>query len=113
RAQLYEPNGLQRHPRCGDTFAVPTDEQQWRARPSRDLREAFGTAVYDISADAREAVKIAYLASLGAVQRVGTADPAARAAVAIMLEQRAPHELPPLRIPPPPNGHASRNSASR
>jgi hypothetical protein len=114
RAQLYEPNGTERQPRCGDTFAVPAGgHQHWRARQSRDLRDVFGDAVYDISADAREAVKIAYQASLGAVQPIGTADPAAREAVATMLQQRAQHELPLLRIHPPPNGHARRNGNGR
>ena len=108
-AQLYEPNGLLRRPRCGDAYALPSAAPTpWRTgRERRDLRDVFGPAVYDISADARDAVKIAYQSSLGAVQRVGTADPAARAVVAAQLEQRARQQLPRLTVSAPPaaNGY--------
>ena len=63
RWQLYQPqaDGLRRRPRAGDVFAV-----RWaagRASTSRvtDLRTFF-TEAYDVSADAREAAKLAYLA---------------------------------------------------
>jgi hypothetical protein len=113
KVQLYDPNGLVRQPRCGDTYGLPPGAPvPWRnGRERRDLRDVFGDAVYDISADAREAVKTAYQSSLGAVQPAGTAGPAARTAVAEVLEHRARNVLPRLAVgaPPSSNGHRSRS----
>lgn len=65
RWQLYQPqaDGLRRRPRAGDVFAVRwTAARSPRSRVT-DLRALF-TEAYDVSADAREAAKLAYLAVL-------------------------------------------------
>ena len=103
-AQLYAPNGIERQPRCGDTFAVPGGvDMHWRGTLTRDLRELLGDAdVYDISAAAREAAKIAYQSSLGAIQPGRAADEESHAAVERVLRLRADQHLQPLRLIPPP-----------
>jgi hypothetical protein len=30
KAQMYAPNGIEREPRCGDTFATPNVDLRWR-----------------------------------------------------------------------------------
>jgi hypothetical protein len=104
KAQLYLPNGIEREPRCGDTFAVPAHgAARWHATHARDVRTLLGDAdVFDISADAREAAKIAYQASLGAIRPARAADERARAAVDRVLRARAEHRLQPMRLIPPP-----------
>lgn len=69
RLQLYRPNGLQRRPRAGDTFAARlTAVAGWDADgPVDDLASLLPGAVYDVSADAREAAKLAYQGSSAAV----------------------------------------------
>jgi hypothetical protein len=69
RLQLYRPNGLQRRPRPGDTFAVRlTAVAGWgKDAPTEDLTDLLPGAVYDVSADAREAAKLAYQGSSAAV----------------------------------------------
>jgi hypothetical protein len=81
RVQIYAANGIERKPRCGDTFAAPPSvDLHWRETHTHDLRELLGSAdVYDISADAREAAKIAYQSSLGAIQPAHAADDEAHA----------------------------------
>jgi hypothetical protein len=103
KAQLYAANEIEREPRCGDTFAVPRAAGIRKGeRHPRDLRAVLGDgAMYDISADAREAAKIAYQSSLGAIQRAQTADPDAMAAVQEELHLRAERGLQPLRLSPP------------
>lgn len=104
-AQLYAPNGIERKPRCGDTFAAPRGaSEHWRSARTHDLRALLGDAeVYDISADAREAAKIAYQASLGAIQPARAPDEQAQAEVGRMLQRRAEERLQPLRVSPPPS----------
>ena len=104
RAQLYRPNRIERNPRCGDSFAAPrgTDER-WRSRRAEDLRDLLGDAdVYDISADARDAAKIAYQSSLGAIQPEAAADEDAQREVERVLRLRAEGQLQPLHVSPPP-----------
>jgi hypothetical protein len=61
RDQLYRPNRLQRLPRLGDVYAASHLGPGWAAAtPVTDVRELFDGDVYDISADAREAAKLAY-----------------------------------------------------
>jgi hypothetical protein len=60
------------------------------------------SAVYDISADAREAAKIAYQSSLGAIGTAEAADEAAQAQVERVLQRRIEARLQPLRLAPPP-----------
>ena len=63
RWQLYQPqaDGLRRRPRAGDVFAVRWSAARPRTSRVTDLRTLF-TEAYDVSADAREAAKLAYLA---------------------------------------------------
>ena len=104
RAQLYTPNGLRRHPRCGDTFAAAGSvEVRWHTVTEvTDLRELFSGALYDISADAREAAKIAYQAGLGAVRPPRAVDEQVRVAQAVTLRARASRPLRALTIAEPP-----------
>jgi hypothetical protein len=103
KSQLYEPNKIQREPRCGDTFAAPPNIDQWRSPHANDLRELLGTAdIYDISADAREAAKIAYQSSLGAIQPEDATDEESQATVEQTLRLREREQLQPLRLSPPP-----------
>jgi hypothetical protein len=103
-AQMYAPNGIERHPRCGDTFAAPPSvDVRWRSTHTDDLRELLGNAdVYDMSADALEAAKIAYQSSLGAIQPARVADEESLAAVERVLRLRAQEQLQPLRLGAPP-----------
>lgn len=102
--QLYAPNGLERSPRRGDCFAVPRRvAEPSRDNEIRDLRAVLGHGdVYDISADAREAAKIAYQSSIGAIRPGHVADDAAVVAVRDELQRRAAQQLRPLRLAPPP-----------
>jgi hypothetical protein len=103
-AQLYRPNRIERKPRCGDTFAAhPGADHHWRSSRTHDVRALLGdSAVYDISADAREAAKIAYQSSLGAIGTAEAADEAAQAQVERVLQRRIEARLQPLRVAPPP-----------
>jgi hypothetical protein len=68
RTQLYEHNRLKRRPRSGDTFATSRVGGGWAASgPLQDLHALFPEEVYDISADAYEAVRLAYQSSVAAV----------------------------------------------
>ncbi|HET6625078.1 MAG TPA: hypothetical protein VFG63_01700 [Nocardioidaceae bacterium] len=69
RLQLYRPNNLERRPRAGDTFGARlTADAGWGTdTPVADLAAIFPAAVYDISADAREAAKLAYQGASAAV----------------------------------------------
>jgi len=106
RTQLYVPNRLRRRPRCGDAFAVPDPAGGWSSDEQEvtDLRELFAGPVYDISADAREAAKLAYHAGLGAVPTAEKVDEQVRAKQAETLRARAARPLRPLRITAPPRG---------
>ena len=112
KAQLYTANGLQRAPRCGDVFAVPRVANHSRARRLRDLRDVLGTGrLYDISADAREAAKIAYQASVGAIRRAKDMDARSKEAVAAELQRRKRlGRLRPLVLSAPPLPTASREA---
>ena len=70
RLQLYRPNDLLRRPRAGDTFAArirPPDDGWDRPTAVDDVVSLFPGAVYDVSADAREAAKLAYQGASSAV----------------------------------------------
>jgi hypothetical protein len=110
RAQLYTPNGLQRRPRCGDTFAISRLENgRWdRAGRVADLRQLFGELAYDISADAREAAKIAYQGSLVAIRPPQAEDEDARSRQATALRERANQPLDALTIIAPPGSSNAR-----
>jgi hypothetical protein len=68
REQLYGPSGLRRDPRIGDPFAViaETAAGPWPAR-TRNLRPLLKGRVFDVSAEARLAARLAYHGSLAAV----------------------------------------------
>ena len=104
RAQLYTPNKIRRRPRCGDTFAVRgSGDAAWQAEDQvGDLRTLLTGPVYDISADAREAAKLAYHAGLGAVLPEEKVDEQTRTEQARNLGARA--SLRPLKIAAPPRG---------
>jgi hypothetical protein len=106
RAQLYAPSKLKRRPRCGDTFAVrgPVAAAWQDEDRVSDLRALFSGSVYDISADAREAAKLAYHAGLGPVPPAEKVDQQVRADQAKTLRSRAGRPLAPLRIVAPPRG---------
>jgi hypothetical protein len=102
REQLYQANELEREPRCGDTFAIPPHVAPWRVNHARDARTLLGDHhVFDVSADAREAAKIAYQASVGAIQPAVAAGNRARARVHRTLEGQSEHPLQPMRVDPP------------
>ena len=70
RLQLYRPNQLLRRPRAGDTFAVRVHfaAPGWESdRQVDDLVHLFPGPVYDVSAEAREAAKLAYQGASSAV----------------------------------------------
>lgn len=70
RLQLYRPHGLVRRPRAGDTFAARIRAQAdgWdRETPIDDLASLFPGPLYDVSAEAREAAKLAYQGASSAV----------------------------------------------
>lgn len=103
KAQLYLPNGIAREPRCGDTFAVPLRVAARWGRRVRDVRLLFGAApVFDVSADAREAAKIAYQASLGAIQPATDAGVKVLKDVHRVMQARTENPLRPMRLSPPP-----------
>jgi len=104
RAQLYTPNSLRRRPRCGDTFAGQTpSETGWQDEQAvADLRTLFPGSVYDISADAREAAKLAYHAGLGAVPSAEKVDEHVRTRQAATLRSRARRPLRALKVAAPP-----------
>jgi hypothetical protein len=70
RLQLYRPNKLLRRPRAGDTFAarISSPAPGWVGElPVDDLADIFPGPVYDVSAEAREAAKLAYQGASAAV----------------------------------------------
>lgn len=73
RRFMYEPSGLQRTPRSGDAFAAEIGGSGWSdpdsddEEPVMDLRLLFPAMVLDISADARDAAKLAYQSASAAV----------------------------------------------
>jgi hypothetical protein len=106
RRQLYAPSKLRRRPRCGDTFAVcGAVESAWQAEDQvGDLRVLFSGPVYDISADAREAAKLAYHAGLGAVEPAEKVDKRVKGQQAETLRSRAGRPLRALKVVAPPRG---------
>jgi hypothetical protein len=106
RAQLYTPNQLKRRPRCGDTFAVQgwADSGRHSERDVDDLRALFTGSVYDISADAREAAKLAYHAGLSAVLPAEKVDEQLKAQQAKALRSQAHRPLRTLKVVALPRG---------
>lgn len=113
RQQLYTANGLRRSPRPGDTFAVPSLGDGWQAHDIEDLviyedlNSLFLPPVFDISAEARKAAKIAYLGANTAVTSQPVEDEEAPDDLADDLTEDA--VAPELSIAPPadpPEGHS-------
>lgn len=104
RAQLYAPNGLRSRPRCGDTFAVRgwAESDGQAEHQVDDLRELFTGPLYDISADSREAARLAHHAALGAVRAAEAADEQLQAEPARTLRSQTGRQLRALRIIAPP-----------
>lgn len=70
RLQLYRPNQLLRRPRAGDTLAarITSPAPGWTDdRLVADLADIFPGPVYDVTAEAREAAKLAYQGASSAV----------------------------------------------
>jgi hypothetical protein len=70
RLQLYRPNDLVRRPRAGDTFAAKIIRAAvgWDSPAAvDDLTDLFPGPVYDVSADSREAAKLAYQGATSAI----------------------------------------------
>lgn len=113
RTQLYQPNGIERHPRCGDTFAVTARAGPvWRSGGhATNVHAVLGESVYDISADAREAAKFAYQGSLAPVAPEEATDDATRVAQAAALQERSADPLPLLTVAAPPDEPAPRRRA--
>lgn len=101
RWQLYQPqvDGLRRRPRAGDVFAVRWSGGRRSASRVTDLR-TYVTDAYDVSADAREAAKLAYLA----VQSAQLDLPSTDDVVARPEAVAAP--APRLVVLPPPQGES-------
>lgn len=68
RDELYIPNGIQRQPRIGDTFAVIADApaKPWPHR-TRHIAPLLKGRVFDVSAEARLAARLAYQGSVAAI----------------------------------------------
>jgi len=101
---LYQPNGLTRRPRSGDTFATRDIGAGWAgSSPVVDLRTLLPKAVYDISADAYEAVRLAYQSSVAAVFRGEEHDDVA-AALNDLQTRRSNRRAPLLEVAVPSGG---------
>ena len=82
RHQLYRPSRLLRRPRLGDIYAASRLGTGWEdRRPVADIRRLFDGPAYDISADAREAAKLAYQGPAApSIQKIEADDPLDRPA---------------------------------
>jgi hypothetical protein len=68
--QLYAASKLKRTPRVGDVFAVERLGPGWDTDdPVADARTLLAGQIYDVTVDAREAVKVAYFGVLTAGSR--------------------------------------------
>lgn len=106
--QLYEPSGLRRRPRIGDTFAVrQSGRGGWGRRGIvRDIRKLFPDLVLDVSADAREAANLAYYGALGAPHSIEEDDQQLLEAATVERENLS---AVPIQMRPP--GEGSEHSA--
>lgn len=78
RDELYRPSKVRRPPRVGDTFAVRRAGTAGWDGPGvvTDLRDLFPDDVFDVSAEARLAARLAYGGSLVAPLARSAVDPA-------------------------------------
>ena len=111
RYQLYRPNRLRRAPRSGDVYASEGDGPGWDSdRPVSDARTLFGGRVYDVSADAREAAKLAYYGAVGTVRTAEMADPSDQELLRSATRRRSRLRAKELRLSPPPRPLSGRHS---
>lgn len=106
REQLYGPSGLRRSPRIGDTFAVIADTAagHWPAH-TRNLQPLLQGRVFDVSAEARLAARLAYQGSLAAV--LPSAPPSPEDGQAPATAPRR-YRAPELNVAPPRPARRSR-----
>jgi hypothetical protein len=98
RRQLYEPNNLTRRPRAGDTFATERTGAGWASdTPAENLHALLPAGVYDISADAHEAARLAYEAAVAAVVS-SDQDEAVVEALRDLDTERSDRQAPPLEV---------------
>ena len=98
RAQLYLPNDIARVPRVGDVFAVERTPGRWAGARVTDLSRVLDGRIYDVTADARLAAKIAYQSGLAAVRPSAREDEQLVAAARANLRAQSSARLRPLRI---------------
>jgi hypothetical protein len=103
RARLYQPAGLRREPRCGDTFAAEGAGRQWPQPAAADLAVLLPGRVFDLTPDAREAAKLAHL---GSVAPVHAATPRVAAALEQAQTARSARQAPQVTIEPATGGEA-------
>lgn len=103
RHQLYRPSRLQRLPRLGDVFAASGLGPGWGEDALvGDVRTLFAEPMYDISADAREAAKLAYQGAVSTVRELGLADEEDRGLLAKAGHRRGALKAKQLKLSPPP-----------
>ena len=104
RDQLYRPSRLVRPPRLGDVYAARRLGPGWE-NPNvvTDVRQLFDGEVYDISADAREAAKLAYQGAAASVPTADAPSEADRRLLSDAANRRARHTAKKLTISPPPS----------
>lgn len=113
RKFMYEPSGLQRSPRSGDVFAAEIGGSAWADpdndddQPVMDLRLLFPGKLVDISADARDAAKLAYQSASAAVYDGSDAEDLLERA-AHTRERRSADPVP-LTVTPPPESEGDRS----
>jgi len=101
--QLYRPNRLQRVPRLGDVYAASGLGRGWDAgEPVLDARQLFEGPLYDITADAREASKLAYLGAVATIRAPQATDGVDQQLLAQASKRRARLTARELRLSPPP-----------
>lgn len=109
RAQLYRPSRLQRSPRLGDVYAASRLGPGWGdAKPVTDVRTLFDGPLYDISADAREAAKLAYYGAVATVRRSRTTDRDDAALLSRAAEHRSRLRAKELRLAAQPTSGGDR-----
>jgi hypothetical protein len=102
--QLYRPNRLARAPRLGDVYAASHLGPGWQdSDVVTDVRRLFDGELYDISADAREAAKLAYQGAAASVSATGTATELDHRLLSEAARRRARLMAKKLTVKPPPS----------
>ncbi len=104
RDQLYRPSRLVRLPRLGDVYAARHLGPGWQSPGVvTDVRQLFDGDVYDISADAREAAKLAYQGAAASVLTANASDELDRRLLSEAAKRRGRRTVKKLTIAPPPS----------